>query len=239
MGKVALVTGGAGGIGSAICRQLARDGYYVLVHYHTSEAAAKALAGEIGGMALMADLSRPEGARDLFRQAEKWVPGVDLLVNNAGLSDTGLLEEAAEEDWMPVIQVDLCAVIRCCQLALPYMRKKNRGNIINISSIWGMTGAAGETVYSAAKAGVIGFTKALAKEVALMGIRVNCVAPGAIRTAMIAGLGEETLMQVAEETPMGRLGSPEEGAAAVSWLASEQSSFVTGQVISPNGGLVI
>ena len=164
---------------------------------------------------------------------------IDLLVNNAGISLSGLLTDLSDADWDRLINTDLSGVFRCCRAVLPGMIRRQSGCIINISSIWGMAGAACEVAYSAAKAGVIGLSRALAKEVGPSGIRVNCIAPGVIDTEMNAHLSPADLAALAEETPLGRIGRPEEVAAAVLFLAGAGGEFLAGQVISPNGGLVI
>ena len=164
---------------------------------------------------------------------------IDLLVNNAGIATSGLLTETTDIEWERIIDTDLSGVFRCCRAVLPGMIRRQSGCIVNISSIWGMTGAACEAAYSAAKAGVIGLTRALAKEVGPSGIRVNCVAPGVIDTEMNAHLSPVEMAALTGETPLGRIGRPEEVAAAVCFLAGTGGEFLTGQVISPNGGLVI
>ena len=174
MGKTALVTGGAGGIGSAICRALAADGWHVAVAYHHSAEAAEALAKEIGGIAVYADVTEPDEVEAMFGQ----VGGVDLLVNNAGISRYGLLTDLTYQDWKDLFRANTDSVFLCCRAAIPHMVHRKRGNILNISSMWGQVGGSCEAGYSASKAAVIGLTKALAKELAPSGIRVNCIAPG-------------------------------------------------------------
>ena len=235
MGKTGLVTGGAGGIGSAICRALAADGWHVLVAYHHSAEAAEALAGEIGGAAVYADLTVPEEVDALFERAG----GVDLLVNNAGISHYGLLTDLSYRDWRELFRVNADAVFLCCRAAIPYMVHRKRGSILNISSMWGQTGGSCEVGYSASKAAVIGLTKALAKELAPSGIRVNCIAPGVIRTRMLEGFTEAELEALRLETPLERLGTPEDVGNLAAFLASDRAGFITGQIVGLNGGFVI
>lgn len=235
MGKTGLVTGGAGGIGSAICRALAADGWQVLVAYHHSAEAAEALAGEIGGAAVYADLTVPEEVDALFERAG----GVDLLVNNAGISRYGLLTDLSYRDWRELFRVNADAVFLCCRAAIPYMVHRKRGSILNISSMWGQTGGSCEVGYSASKAAVIGLTKALAKELAPSGIRVNCIAPGVIRTRMLEGFTEAELEALRLETPLERLGTPEDVGNLAAFLASDRAGFITGQIVGLNGGFVI
>ena len=235
MGKTGLVTGGAGGIGSAICRALAADGWHVLVAYYHSAEAAEALAGEIGGAAVYADLTVPEEVDALFERAG----GVDLLVNNAGISRYGLLTDLSYRDWQELFRVNADAVFLCCRAAIPYMVHRKRGSILNISSMWGQTGGSCEVGYSASKAAVIGLTKALAKELAPSGIRVNCIAPGVIRTRMLEGFTEAELEALRLETPLERLGTPEDVGNLAAFLASDRAGFITGQIVGLNGGFVI
>jgi len=225
MKQIALVTGGARGIGAAICRALAADGWELKIHYNTSQQAAEALAAELGGLALQADLRDQAAVRELFEAAGS----VDLLVNNAGVAHYGLFTDTSSATWRDLFAVNVNGVFHCTQCALPHMLQEKRGGIINIASVWGITGASCEAAYAASKAAVIGLTKSLAKELQPSGIRVNCVAPGAIETEMVAGI---------DLTDM-PLGQPEDVAHTVAFLASEQARFITGQVISPNGGLVI
>lgn len=239
--KTALVTGGSRGIGAAICCRLARDGFRVVVHYNQNRVRAEALAGAlaretgVSHIALPAELAERAEVEELFRLAGP----VDVLVNNAGIAQQKLFTDVTEEDWRRVFAVDVDGVFRCCQCALPHMIHEKAGSIVNISSMWGQVGASCEVAYSAAKAAVIGLTKALAQELGPSHIRVNCVCPGVIDTEMNAALGADTLDALREETPLGRIGAPEDVAAAVSFLAGEESSFVTGQILGVNGGFVI
>ena len=235
MGKTALVTGGAGGIGEAICRALAGDGWHVAVAYRSSREAAEALAEELDGIAVCADLADPEEVEAMFEQ----VGGVDLLVNNAGVSHYGLLTDLSYRDWRDIFRVNADAVFLCCKAAIPHMVRRKRGCILNISSMWGQVGGSCEAAYSASKAAVIGLTKALAKELAPSGIRVNCIAPGVIRTRMLDGFSEPELEELRLETPLERLGTPEDVGALAAFLASDKARFMTGQIIGLNGGFVI
>ena len=185
--------------------------------------------------ALPAELAGRAAVEELFRLAGP----VDVLVNNAGIAQQKLFTDVTEEDWRRVFAVDVDGVFRCCQCALPHMIHEKAGSIVNISSMWGQVGASCEVAYSAAKAAVIGLTKALAQELGPSHIRVNCVCPGVIDTEMNAALGADTMDALREETPLGRIGAPEDVAAAVSFLAGEESSFVTGQILGVNGGFVI
>ena len=240
---VAVVTGASGGIGSAVALRLARDGYKIAVNYNSDERAALDVVEKIksiGGQAaaIKADISREEDVLRLFNEAER-LGEAEVLVNNAGVSYIGLLQDMALEDIKKVIGVDLLGAVLCSKEAAKEMVKRKRGCIINVSSMWGEVGASCEAVYSACKAGVIGLTKALAKELGPSGIRVNCVSPGVINTKMNAGLNEETLKELREETPLERIGAPEDVAEAVAFLASGRASFITGEVLPVNGGFTV
>ena len=235
MKKIALVTGGSGGIGSAVCRSLASAGWTVGVGYFRNNAGAEALAKEIGGFPAYADVSRPEEVEAMFTAAGE----VELLVNNAGVAHYGLITDLTYGDWRELMAVNLDGAFLCCRAAVPGMVRRKRGNIIIVSSMWGQVGASCEAAYSASKAGLCGLTKALAKELAPSGIRVNCVAPGVVLTPMLKDFSEEDLENLRLETPLERLGEPEDVAELVSYLASEKAKFMTGQVIGLNGGFVI
>ncbi len=237
--KVALVTGGSRGIGAAVVRRLAKDGYTVAVNYVSSRTQAEDLAEEVGGTALRADVSDPLQVRAMVDTVLEKFCQLDILVCCAGVAWQGLTQDMGPEEYRHIMGVDLDATFYCCQAALPQMIRQKSGKIVTISSMWGQVGGACETAYSAAKAGVIGLTRALSKEVAPSGITVNCVAPGVIETDMVKPLGPQTLGELAEETPLGRLGTPEDVAECVSFLCSPGADFLTGQVIAPNGGLVI
>ena len=235
MKKIALVTGGSGGIGSAVCRSLASAGWTVGVGYFRNKAGAEALAKEIGGFPAYADVSRPEEVEAMFTAAGE----VELLVNNAGVAHYGLITDLTYGDWRELMAVNLDGAFLCCRAAVPGMVRRKRGNIIIVSSMWGQVGASCEAAYSASKAGLCGLTKALAKELAPSGIRVNCEAPGVVLTPMLKDFSEEDLENLRLETPLERLGEPEDVAELVSYLASEKAKFMTGQVIGLNGGFVI
>jgi len=235
MQKRALVTGGSRGIGAAICRTLQADGWDVIVHYHTSQKEAHALATELQSAPIYADLRDITQIATMFAQ----IGEIDLLVNNAGIADYGLFSNLTSARLREIFAVNVNAIFHCAQCALPHMLQAKQGAIINIASIWGMTGASCEVAYSTSKAAVIGFTKALAKELGPSGIRVNCVAPGAVETDMLEAFSAEDLEAIRAETPLGTLGTPADVAHLVAFLASDRARFITGQVMSPNGGLVI
>ena len=240
--EAALVTGGDRGIGRAICLRLARGGYAVGVNYCQRERAAQEVVDQIrslGGKAaaFQADVSQRNQAQQLIEEANRALGSIQLLVNNAGVSWSGLFQDMTQKQWEQLLGVNLNGTVYCCQSVLPSMIRQQKGAIVNLSSIWGITGASCEAGYSAVKAAVIGLTKALAKEVGPSGIRVNCVAPGAIDTEMNSHMTQEDWVLLKEETPLGRIGRPEDIAEAVWFLAT--NGFVTGQVLSPNGGIVI
>lgn len=243
-GKTALVTGASGAIGSEIARALGGAGATVLVHYNSNAAAAAELCAEIeslgaGARAFAADLSTDSGAGDLFKEINAAGHGVQILVNNAGITRDGLLARMKEEDWQAVLETNLSSAYRTSRAALRPMVRGRWGRIINISSVAGISGNPGQANYSAAKAGMIGFTRALAREVAARSITVNAVAPGFIESPMAAAAGEQLLARVREMIPLGRLGEPAEVAAAVRFLASEDASYITGQVLVVDGGLAM
>lgn len=239
MQKTVLITGGSRGIGAATARAFAAEGYRVAIGYRNSREKAEALAAEIGGIALQADVGSPEEVQKMVDSVLDKFCQLDILICNAGVAWQGLLTDMTITQWRELMSTDLDGVFLCCKAVLPHFIHRKAGKIITVSSMWGQVGASCEVAYSAAKAGVIGFTKALAQEVAPSGIAVNCVAPGAIETEMNANLSEEALAALAEQTPLGRLGKPEDVARSILFLASEGADFITGQVLSPNGGLVI
>lgn len=232
--RTILITGGSRGIGAACVRTFAAAGDRVYFFYRSDDVAARTLSQETGAIALKCDVADKNAVAKTFES----LPTFDVLVNNAGICGFSLFQDISEEDWETMIQTHLGGTFRCTKAVLPGMISKKQGCIINISSMWGQVGASCEVHYSAAKAGVIGLTKALAKEVGPSGIRVNCVAPGVIDTDMNHALTSDAISSLTEETPLGRLGTPEEIAQMVYWLTTDQSSFLTGQVLSPNGGIV-
>ncbi len=234
--KTALVTGGTGGIGAAVCRRLAADGVTVAVGFRAHRAEAEALAREIGGAAVLCDVTDPAGVQKAIDNVLEKFCQLDILVCNAGVAWQGLLQEMDDGAWRGLMAADLDGVFHCCRAALPAMIRAKSGKIVTISSVWGTRGASCEAAYSAAKAGVVGLTKALAKEVGPSGITANCVAPGVIRTQMLQHLGPQDLQELAEATPLGRLGAPEEVAEAVAFFCSDAAGFITGQVLGVDGG---
>lgn len=239
MKKVALVTGGSRGIGAACVRRLTADGCQVAFCYQNSESAAKALARETGALAIRCDVSDPIEVEKLIDTVLEKLCQLDILLCNAGVAWQGLTQDMTTEEYRRVVGTDLNGVFYCCRAALKPMLRQKSGRIVTLSSMWGQVGGSCEVAYSAAKAGVIGLTRALAKEVAPSGITVNCVAPGVIETDMVKPLGAQTLSDLAAEIPLGRLGTAEEVAGCVSFLCSEEGTYLTGQVLAPNGGLVM
>ncbi len=241
--KTALITGGAKGIGAAVCRQLAEDGYKIAINYNSSSKEAEELKNELSKIThtelFQADVSDSGQVERMFSDIESIFGGVDVLVNNAGIAEQALFTDITDEMWQRMIGVNLSAAFYCCRRALKYMINQKYGAIINIASMWGETGASMEVHYSASKAGLIGLTKALAKEVGLSGVTVNAVSPGVITTDMMAQFSESDKAALKDETPMGVLGEPEDVAGAVSYLVSDKARFITGQVISVNGGFII
>ena len=240
----ALITGASRGIGRSTAEAFAAAGYSVLVNYRSGRDEAEALvriltAQGADALAVCADVSDRAQVEAMAAAAIRRFGGIDVLVNNAGIAQQKLFTDLTDEDWDRMMAVDLKGVFLCCRAVLPGMLRRHSGSIINVSSIWGLVGASCEVHYSAAKAGVIGLTKALAKEVGPSGIRVNCVAPGIVSTEMNAALTEADSRELADGTPLGRFGTPDEIARTILFLAGEQAGFVTGQVISPNGGFVI
>ena len=232
-GKTALVTGASKGIGKAIAEELARAGASVVVGYRSGKDEAEELAAAIGGRAVQADVSSPEDAKRLVEEAGD----VDVLVNNAGLTRDGLLARMPDDDWRTVIDTNLSAVFYTCRAVARPMMKRKGGAIVNISSVVGVHGNWGQTNYAASKAGIIGFTKSLARELGSRNIRANVVAPGYVKTALTDVLPEEATKAMVEHTPLGRVAEPHEIAGAVRFLASDQASFITGEVLLVDGGL--
>jgi 3-oxoacyl-[acyl-carrier protein] reductase len=232
-GKTALVTGGSRGIGRAIALELARAGADVTLSYRSGKDEAEEVAREAGGHAFEADVADPEQAKALVDAAGE----LDLLVNNAGVTRDGLIARMPDEDWRVVIETNLSGAFHTCRAAARGMMKRRSGSIVNISSIVGVHGNPGQTNYSASKAGIIGFTKALARELGTRGVRANVVAPGYIDTRLTQVIAEEMRELMLANTPLGRFGSPEDVAGAVRFLCSEEASFITGEVLLVDGGM--
>jgi 3-oxoacyl-[acyl-carrier protein] reductase len=232
-GKRALVTGASKGIGRAIAEELARAGATVVVGYRSGKDDAEQLASEIGGSAVQADVSSSDDAKRLVDQAGD----IDVLVNNAGLTRDGLLARMSDDDWRTVLDTNLSSVFYTCRAVTRPMMKKRGGSIVNISSVVGVHGNWGQTNYAASKAGIIGFTKSLARELGSRNIRANVVAPGYVKTQLTEVLPEEATAAMVDNTPLGRVAEPKEIAGAVRFLASDDASFITGEVLLVDGGL--
>jgi 3-oxoacyl-[acyl-carrier protein] reductase len=232
-GKTALVTGASRGIGRAIAAELASAGATVVIGYRSGKDEAESLASELGGRAVQADVSTSEDAARLVDEAGD----LDILVNNAGLTRDGLLARMLDDDWRTVIETNLSSVFYTCRAVTRPMMKKRAGAIVNISSIVGVHGNWGQTNYAASKAGIIGFTKSLARELGSRGVRANVVAPGYVKTQLTDVLPEEATEAMLQNTPLGRLGEPQDIAGAVRFLCSDEASFITGEVLLVDGGL--
>jgi 3-oxoacyl-[acyl-carrier protein] reductase len=237
--SVALVTGGSGGIGAAVCRELAARGAAVAVHYNRGRPAAEAVAAEIGGAALAADLVSPGAADELVAAVEERLGPVAILVNNAGLMTDARVEELTDELIEETLAVHLTAAFRLCRAVVPGMRAAGFGRIVNVSSQAALMGSAAHAHYAAAKAGLHGLTFSLAKELGPDGITVNLVVPGRIRTPLLDERSEGRMDEWLAQTPLGRLGTPEEVAGAVAFLASDEASYVTGAALNVSGGLLM
>ena len=239
-GRTVLISGGDRGIGAAAARAFYAAGYRVAVLYHSNAEAAAALEAELPGItAVQCDVASRASCELAFRAAEQALGRVDVLVSNAGIAQQKLFTDITPEEWQHMLDVNLTGAFHLCQLALPGMIRRKAGRILTVSSMWGQTGGSCEVHYSAAKAGLIGLTKALAKEEGPSGITVNCVAPGVIETDMMAAFTAEDKAALAEETPVGRLGTADEVAKLLVFLAGEDAGYITGQVFGVNGGLVI
>jgi 3-oxoacyl-[acyl-carrier protein] reductase len=232
-GKTALVTGGSRGIGRAVALELGRAGAKVVVGYRSEAGEAETVASEVGGRAVQADVSDPEQAKALVDEAGE----IDVLVNNAGTTRDGVLARMLDEDWRTVLETNLSSTFYTCRAAARGMMKRRGGAIVNVSSIVGVHGNWGQTNYAASKAGIIGFTKSLARELGSRGVRANVVAPGYVKTALTDAIPEEARETMLGNTPLGRLGDPENVAAAVRFLVSDEASFITGEVLLVDGGL--
>ncbi|MBQ4612018.1 MAG: 3-oxoacyl-ACP reductase FabG [Clostridia bacterium] len=244
MGKVALVTGASRGIGRAVAVRLAQMGYDIAVLYHEATASAHAVVEQLNGFGVRAiaypcDVADSVAVNETVERITDEMGEISALVNNAGVAQQKLFTDLTDEDWHRMMGVNLDGTFFVTRAVLKGMLQRHEGTIVNVSSMWGQVGASCEVHYSAAKAAVIGMTKALAKEVGPSGVRVNCVAPGVIKTDMMRDFDEETLAALTDETPLMRLGSPEDVANVVAFLLSDEASFITGQVIAPNGGFVI
>lgn len=241
--KVALVTGGSRGIGKSIAIELAKKGYHVIINFNKDESGADEtlkLINRDGGKASIyrCDISQFSMVGKMIEDIVKLFGNIDILVNNAGISKIGLFMDASEKDWDDIINVNLKGVFNCCRAVINPMIMAERGSIINISSIWGNVGASCEVIYSASKGGINSFTKALAKEIASSGIRVNAISPGVIETDMNKFLSPEEKKDLLQEIPMGKLGKAEDIAKLVVFLSSENSNYITGQVITVDGGML-
>ena len=241
--KIALVTGASGGIGAACARALAERGYTVLVHGNSSAEKAQALAQQLcseglDAHAVSCDLSSSEAAGEMCGEILRLYHRVDALVLCAGVSHTGLFTDMTDAQWKRVMDVNVSGAFYLIRALAPGMVSRRSGAIVTISSMWGRVGASCEVAYSASKAALIGMTRALAKELGPSGVRVNCIAPGVIDTAMMDEHSEETKAILAEETPLGRLGTPQDVASAAAFLLSDEAAFITGQVLGVDGGYI-
>ena len=239
--KTALITGASRGIGAAMARAFAEAGYAVALNYRQSEEKARRLAEELTRQGCVAacyraDVADPRQAEEMVRRCEEELGQIAVLINNAGISADGLFTDLTDEVWRRLWEVNVSGTLYCSRAVLPAMIRRGSGVILTLSSMWGQVGGSCEVAYSATKAAVIGFTRALAQEVGPAGVRVNCLAPGVIDTDMNQVYGKEALDALAQETPLQRIGRPEEVAQLALWLASEKAGFITGQVIGVNGG---
>ncbi|MGH3034860.1 MAG: 3-oxoacyl-[acyl-carrier-protein] reductase [Gaiellaceae bacterium] len=238
-GKVALVTGGSRGIGAAICRELGRGGARVAVNYRASKEEAEQVAGEIGGVAAGGNVADAGEAQALIEQVESELGDLDILVNNAGITRDTLIARMTDEDWEQVIDTNLRGAFNTSRAVARKMLRRRAGAIVNLTSVVGLHGNPGQANYAASKAGIIGLTKALARELGSRGVRVNAVAPGYIDTELTRVLPEPAREAILGNTPLGRLGDPEDVAGAVRFLCSDEAAFVTGEVLLVDGGLGI
>lgn len=243
--RTVLITGAGKGIGRATAIAFAKAGYNIAINYNNSKESAEALAKiiydsyNIPALAVKADVTKSNEVKEMINIIEENFKTIDVLVNNAGIAEQKVFTDITEQDWNNMINTNLNGVFICTKAVLPYMLKRKRGSIINISSMWGQTGASCEVHYSAAKAGVIGFTKALAKELGPSQISVNCISPGVINTDMINCFDETVIDSLKKETPLQRIGTPKNIADTAVFLASDNASFITGQVIGINGGMMV
>ena len=237
--KNILITGGSRGIGKAMVKAFSDKGYKVAFTYKSSLDEAESLSKETGALAIMADSAKENDVVKAVSTAANTLGGIDILINNAGISSFSLLQDLTLTEWNECMAVNLTSAFLYSREVIPYMLRSHEGRIINISSMWGLAGASCEVHYSAAKAGLIGFTKALAKELGPSGITVNAIAPGVIDTDMNSHLSGEDMKELSDETPVGRIGNAEEIAKAAIYLSSDDASFITGAVLNISGGLVI
>jgi len=244
MSRTALITGAATGIGRETAKRFATEGWNVAVHYNSSEAAAQSLVDELkarhtSAIRVQADVRDPYAVKAMAEKVCRAFTRIDALVCGVGIAQQKLFTDITAREWDDMFDVNVKGVFHCCQAVLPGMISRKAGSIVNVSSMWGEVGASCEVHYSASKAAVIGLTKALAKEVGPSGVRVNCVAPGVIATAMTTHLDEDAIATLKEDTPLGVIGSPRDVADAIYYLASDRAAFVTGQVLGVSGGFVI
>lgn len=238
--KTVLITGASRGIGAETARLFHEKGYNVVINYNKSEKEAFLLQSQLkNSIAIKADVSDEAQTKAMIEKAVAHFGFIDVLINNAGIAQQKLFTDITTDEWAKMMSVNLNSLYNTCKYVVPHMVREKKGKIVNVTSMWGITGASCEVHYSTAKAGVIGFTKALAKELGPSGINVNAVAPGTILTDMCKGFDEETLSDLAKETPMGRLGTPKDTAEAIYFLGSESADFITGQILSVDGGMVI
>lgn len=242
--KTVLVTGASRGIGYAIAKKFAQNGFNVAINYNVNRTAAESLERELASqqcrvMTVKADVSSQEQVLNMIESVNSHLGNIDILVNNAGIAGQSLFTDITTEEWDRMFDINVKGMFHCCKAVLPQMIRNKWGKIVNISSIWGLTGASCEVHYSASKAAIIGLTRALAKEVGPSNIQVNCVAPGVIDTDMNSELDDQTLDELKEQTPLGIIGTGNDIAETVYFLTSDNAKFITGQVISPNGGFLI
>ena len=239
MNRGVLITGGSRGIGAACVEAFAAQGDRVFFIYHCNHTAAQMVCDKTGATAFAADLSDPDAVREAVRHAEELLGGIDVLVNNAGIAQIAMMQDVSDSDWRRMIDTNLSAAFYVSREVVPCMIRRGHGAVVHIGSMWGKTGASCEVAYSASKAGLRGLTMSMAKELGPSQITVNCVEPGVIATDMNASLGEETLRELCEQTPLCRLGRPEDVAELVCFLASDAARFITGQIIGVDGGFAV
>lgn len=236
-GKAALVTGGSRGIGAAVSRELAAAGARVAINYRSDRGAAEALASELGGVAVQADVAVAAEAASLVERTEEELGPIDALVANAGITRDTLIVRMSDEEWAEVLDTNLRGVFNVCRAVARGMLRRRSGTIVTMTSVVGLHGNPGQTNYAASKAGIVGLSKSLAKELGSRGVRVNSIAPGYIATELTSELSEELQQAILEATPLGRIGDPADVAGAVRFLCSEEARFVTGAVLQVDGGL--